>query len=117
MPKSLFLFINLSDHQVCWGNCRLALSKRFYQLYCRLAVARLKSVAVDKGFVDLEEIARLPLWGKNTLMSVGKQINRHIAKMRNAGIALIEGQQKVKGPFRLGVLPAQIRLDMPIEKL
>ncbi|HEY2933120.1 MAG TPA: tetratricopeptide repeat protein [Acidobacteriota bacterium] len=115
MSRAETLAITLADRVVKFRGHHLALSKRFFELYCLLAIARLKSPQSDEGFVETEQIALLPSWGKNSLLSVGKQIRRHI--QRKGGATPIESQQKVYGPFRLKVAPGQIRLDVELSRM
>jgi tetratricopeptide (TPR) repeat protein len=89
---------------------RYPLTKRFLYLYVYLAFERTKK-PFDGGFIDAERIRHLPFWEKNTLISIGKQVRRHIEEMERLGRNLIEARQKIKGPFRLKLDPQRIVFD------
>ncbi|GEM_PF-5047935 len=96
---------------------RYPLSKRFFYLYVYLAYQRSKQIEDKGGFVELEKIRHLPFWEKNSLESVGKQIRRHMIKMERIGKNLIEAQQKIKGPYRLIIVPREINIDVDTQTI
>jgi len=96
---------------------RYPLSKRFFYLYVYLAYERSKQIEDKGGFVELEKIRHLPFWEKNSLESVGKQIRRHMIKMERIGKNLIEAQQKIKGPYRLIIVPQKINIDVDTQTI
>lgn len=100
------LFIESSD------GFRYPLSKRFFNLYVYLAYQRLANNRENGGFVELEKIRHLPLWEKNSLESVGKQIRRHTSAMEKVKKNIIEAKQKIKGPLRLTLEPNKISFDV-----
>lgn len=93
------------------------LTKQFLYFYCYLVFSRLKDEKNIGGFVSTEEIISLPFWEDNTLISIGKQIRRHIIQMQKLGRNIIEAKQKIYGPFRLSLPPNQIQLDASIPSL
>jgi hypothetical protein len=89
---------------------RYQLTKRFFNLYAYLALQRMKDPLNKGGFVEIDHIQHLPLWKKNSFLSTGKQIRRHIIKMGSRNI--IESEQKVKGRYRLQINPKRIKFDV-----
>lgn len=74
---------------------------RLFAMYCVLYLARIEASAAAVGSVDIDQIQLLPGWEKNSRLSVGKQMQRHIQEMAERGLRPIESVQKIKGPFRL----------------
>lgn len=111
------LSIRLKDRQVRFDGRDVVLSRRFFELYCLLALQRRTAPTKQGGFVDPEQIVQLPSWTKNSVLSVGKQIRRQMQKTQRQGLNLIEAQQKVKGPFRLSLPANRVHLDVTDDKL
>ncbi len=91
---------------------RCPLTDRLFFLYLLLAWQRRAQNASGDGYVGCDVIRRLPYWEKNSLLSVGKQVRRHILNMERQGRNLIEYQDRVKGPFRLRLPAEAIRFDV-----
>src|SRR5580658_8443890 len=111
--RTPLLSIKFLDRQINLKGKPLRLTKRFFNLYCYLAAMRIEDPAANGGFVDCEQIRRLPDWTRNDRLSAGKQISRHVLRMKALGKNMIEAEQRVGGPFRLRVIPSRIRLDVP----
>jgi tetratricopeptide (TPR) repeat protein len=109
--------IYLHDRQVKVGARDLRLSPQFFELYCYLALKRLQDRDGQSGFVEVSAIKGLRGWRGNDLLSIGKQIRRHITQSAKAGLSLIEGVQKTAGPFRLAAPRRQIKLDVSLREL
>jgi tetratricopeptide (TPR) repeat protein len=108
--ERITLRINLADGVVYANDKPVRLSPRFFRLYCLLAVARLESEFSDGGYVESERIHTLPGWQNNELLSIGKQLRRHIRQLEERGLHLVEAIQKTGGPYRLGLTRNQIRI-------
>ena len=93
------------------------LTKQFFNLYVCLALERLEAKESNAGFVDINNIAELEYWERNKLLSIGKQIRRHILHMEGIGRNVIESVQKVNGPYRLMLAPSQIGLEENVNDL
>jgi tetratricopeptide (TPR) repeat protein len=87
-------------------------TKRFFYLYALLALQRLENENTNGGWVEIEQIRHLPYWEKNTFLSVGKQIRRHMFGMGLIRRNIMESQQKIKGPFRMKLDSRNIRFDV-----
>lgn len=111
------LSIRFGDRRISYGDRPLQLTKRFFHLYCFLALQRLDNPSQEGGWTDPQEILCLPFWGRNDALSAGKQIRRHMQHLKTKTLHLIECQQKVKGPFRLAVAARHIALDCSLETL
>ncbi len=61
---------------------RYPLTEQFFFLYLLLAWQRRLPNAPDEGYVGCDLIRRLPYWDKNSLASVGKQIQRDDGKLK-----------------------------------
>ena len=61
----------------------------------------------------IDQIAGLPGWQANDLISVGKQVRRHVLEMAESGRCVLEARQKVNGPFRLALAANRIHADVP----
>jgi tetratricopeptide (TPR) repeat protein len=109
------LSISFRNRQISLDGRCLRLTKRFFNLYCYLAVMRLSDPVGDGGYTSCEQIHNLQAWTRNTSASVGKQISRHVLKMKTAKCNLIESEQKVGGPFRLALPGSRIKMDVPTE--
>jgi len=109
--------LRLRDRQVKAANRTLRLSPQFFELYCYLALKRLNDPDGQSGFVETSAIKGLRGWRGNDLLSIGKQIRRHITESAKTGPALIEGVQKTAGPFRLAVTRGKIKLDVSTRDL
>jgi len=106
------LTISLKNHAIFANDgFRYSLTKKFFNLYLLLALERIDLKSNNSGFVDVSYIAELVFWEKNTTLSIGKQISRHITEMEKLGRNIIECVQKVNGPFRLLLAPRQIILE------
>ena len=100
--EEIALIVNVRDAKVCAGDgYAYPLTKRFRYLYYYLALRRLEDPMGRGGYVLPEEVLMLPSWGKNNVVSVGKQIRRHKLEMDKVGRNIIDAQQKIYGPFRL----------------
>jgi tetratricopeptide (TPR) repeat protein len=112
MRRSPTLSINYGERQIGFCGRALRLNKRFFNLYCYLTVMRLEDPGKSGGYAECEQIRHLPGWTRNTPLSVGKQISRHMLSM-GRGQSAVESEQRVGGPFRLRVPPSRISLDIP----
>ncbi len=111
------LHISLADRQICINKRLIKLRERYFNLYCYLALVRKESAHRDGGYVERNQILQLPLWRRNKLKSIGKQIRRHCEEMQKKKMNIIEAIQKVIGPFRLKISPDRISFDVSIEKI
>ncbi|MFQ5801400.1 MAG: tetratricopeptide repeat protein [Candidatus Methylomirabilales bacterium] len=110
-PARVQLRVSLAKASVTtWDGFTYPLTKQFFDLYLLLALRR-KINDQTNGYVETEEILLLPEWVKNDLPSVGKQIRRHIRRMEHLQRNIIEATQKIKGPFRVTLIPTHIQLD------
>ena len=112
MALSPRLSIEFANRLVRLDHKPLKLSKRFFNLYCYLAVMRKDDPLRNEGYAECEQIRNLPLWGKNQPVSIGKQISRHVAVMKRRSQNVIQSGQKVGGPFRFARSPSHIKLDV-----
>lgn len=96
---------------------KYSLTKRFFYLYVYLALERIENTFDNNGFVEREELVTLPYWEKNDILSVGKQISRHMNQMEREGRNIIEAAQKVNGPYRLKIDPSSINFDISLSKV
>lgn len=108
--KGTQLKIELGRGVVSWDSKSLGLSPRLFRLYCLLAVARENDASAEGGSIEIDQVHVLPGWQNNELLSIGKQIRRHIQELDIKGIHLIEAVQKTSGPYRLAVLRSKIKI-------
>ena len=109
--------VRLKERDVRVGSRKLPLTPQFFDLYCYLALERLQDGSRQGGFVETATIKGLRGWRSNDVLSIGKQIRRHITELATAGLFVIEGVQKTAGPFRLAASKRDIYLDVPVRDL
>ena len=109
------LDISLADREIRINKRPMKLRERYFSLYCYLALVRKAGDLRNGGYVEMSQILQLPLWRRNKLKSVGKQISRHCEEMQKKKMNCIEAIQKVTGPFRLRISPDRIHFDVSVE--
>lgn len=107
--------IAVKDQRVEVDGRSLALSPRFFQLYCLLGYRRASG---HDGFLYVRDIHRLPLWSGASLDSVGKSIHRHVGQMRRVGVDLIESPPRgTTKLFRLKGAADAVYFDVPLPEI
>lgn len=106
------LRISIADRLVFAGERPLALTSKFFQLYCLAAYQR---AAGGERFLTCRDVHRLSRWNNTSLTSVGKAIHRHIQQMRRAGSDLLESPpKKTTQLFRLRREAGEVSFDLPL---
>ena len=113
--RNLAISISLDKREIRVSGRLVKLTKRFFNLYSYLALARLEDQTEEGGYVECEQILQVPYWQRNTPLSVGKQIRRHVKGQGDQNV--IDAVQKIKGPFRLRIPPEEIQFDVPLEEV
>lgn len=82
-----------------------------------LLAYRRRSDSTSRGWVSVQEIARLPRWRGKSDLHIGTNVGRYLQTLRQTMPDLIEAQSTWSGPYRLSVNPLSIEFDIPIENV
>jgi tetratricopeptide (TPR) repeat protein len=107
--------IDLADQTLQIGARRFRPSRKFFHLYCLLALRCLQNR--DAGYVDADEIRKLPHWQKTNQTSVGGEVWRHIKQQEKRNLNVINAARRSVGPYYLKVAHSDIVIKGPIEDL
>jgi hypothetical protein len=82
-----------------------------------LPAYRRATLSHNGGWVNRDDIARLPKWSGKTRKHIGDNVARYLHDLKAAGFNLVEASSPSAGPYRLINPPEDLLFDLPIEQV
>lgn len=86
-----------------------------FQWIALLAHERITRTGPGGGWVDIDQIRRLPLWRGKSRRHIGTVVGRYLQPLTD--LKLVEAKARWGGPYRLLVEPSGIEFDCPLSRV
>lgn len=82
-----------------------------------LLAYRRATLSHNGGWVNRDDIARLPKWSGKTRKHIGDNVARYLQDLKTAGFSLVETSSPSAGPYRLIHPPEDVLFDLPVDEV